>query len=66
MYFKENCLSPLIFKSCFNKFIQCIRQENYRQVGFSPRDDNTSLFQSVHWFQFADNATFATKIEREN
>ena len=33
-----DCLSPLLFNLCFNIFIQFIRQEKYKQLGFSADD----------------------------
>ena len=61
-----DCLSPLIFNLCFNTFIQFIKQEKYKQFGFSPHDENDRLFHPVHWFQFADDAAVVTTNEREN
>ena len=60
------CLSPLIFNLCFNTFIQFIKQEKYKQLGFSPHDENDCLFHPVHWFQFADDAAVITTNERKN
>ena len=60
------CLSPLVFNLCFNTFIQFIKQGKYKQFGFSPHDENDSLFHPVHWFQFADDAAVVTTNEREN
>ena len=51
---------------CFNTFIQLIRQEKYKQLGFSAYDKLDCLFKPVHWFQFADDATVVTTNEREN
>ena len=50
------CLSPLLFKLCFNTFIQYVKAEKFRQLGFSPHD-NESSFNPVHWFQYAGDAT---------
>ena len=61
-----DCLSPLIFNLCFNTFIQFIKQEKYKQFGFSPHDKNDRLFHPIHWFQFADDAAVVTTNEREN
>ena len=51
---------------CFNTFIQFIRQEKYKQLGFSANNKLDCLFQPVHWFQFADDAAVVTTNEREN
>ena len=61
-----DCLSPLIFNLCFNTFIQFIKQEKYKQFGFSPLDENERVFHPVHWFQFADDAAVGTTNERKN
>ena len=61
-----DCLSPLLFNMCFNTFIQFIRQEKYKQLGFSTHDENDRLFNPTHWFQFADDAAVVTTDEREN
>ena len=61
-----DCLSPLLFNMCFNTFIQCIRQEKYKQLGFSSHDKLDCLFKPIHWFQFADDAAVVTTNEREN
>ena len=61
-----DCLSPLIFNLCFNTFIHFIKQEKYKQFGFSPHDENDRLFHPIHWFQFADDAAVVTTNEREN
>ena len=60
------CLSPLVFNICFNTFIHFIKQEKYKQFGFSPRDENDRLFHPGYWFQFADDAAVVTTNEREN
>ena len=44
-----DCLSPLLFNMCFNTFIQFIRQEKYKQLGFSSHDTFDCLFKPVHW-----------------
>ena len=49
-----DCLSSLLFNMCFNTFIQFIRQEKYKQLGFFAYDKLDCLFNPVHWFQFAD------------
>ena len=61
-----DCLSPLLFNLCFNTFIQYIKAEKYKQLGFSPHDQNDRMFQPVHWFQFADDAAVITSNEKEN
>ena len=61
-----DCLSPLLFNLCFNTFIQYIKSDKYKQLGFSPHDGNDRMFQPVHWFQFADDAAVVTSGEREN
>ena len=61
-----DCLSPLVFNMCFNTFIQFIRKEKYKQLGFSANNKLDCLFQPVHWFQFADDAAVFTTNEREN
>ena len=47
---QKDCLSPLLFNMCFNTFIQFIRQEKYKQFGFSPHDENDRLYNPIHWF----------------
>ena len=61
-----DCLSPLLFNMCFNTFIQVIRQEKYKQLGFSSHGATDRLFNPIHWFQFADDAAVVTTDEREN
>ena len=61
-----DCLRPLLFNLCFNTFIQFIKQEKYKQLGFSPHDEHDRLFNPVHWFIFADDAAVVTTNEREN
>ena len=51
-----DCLSPLLFNLCFNKFIQSIKAERYQNLGFSVHDGSDRMFQQVHWIQFADDA----------
>ena len=53
-------------KNSYNSFIQFIKQEKYKQIGFSPHDKNDRLFHPVHWFQFANDAAVVTSNEREN
>ena len=61
-----DCLSPLLFNMCFNTFIQFIKQDKYKQLGFSSHDPTDRLFKPIHWFQFADDAAVVTTDEREN
>ena len=61
-----NCLSPLLVNMCFNTFIQFIRQEKYKQLGFSTHDTFNYLFKPVPWFQFTDDAAVVTTNERSN
>ena len=61
-----DCLSPLLFNLCFNTFIQFIKQEKYKQLGFSPHDEHDRLVNPVHWFQFSDDAAVVTTNEPEN
>ena len=56
-----DCLSPLLFNTCFNTFVQHIKVEKYRQFGFSFKPMNP-----VHWFQYADDAAIITTQESEN
>ena len=59
-------LSPLLFNMCFNTFIQFIRQEKCKQLGFSACDKLDYLFKPVLWFQFAEDAAVVTTKEREH
>ena len=61
-----DCLSPLLFNMCFNNFIQFIKAEKFKQLGFSDYDGTNKLFNRVHWFQFADDAAVISSTEREN
>ena len=61
-----DCLSPLLFNMCFNTFTQNVRQEKYKQFGFSPHDENDGLYNPIHWFQYTDDAAVVTTDEREN
>ena len=38
----------------FNKFIQYIKAEKFRQYGYSYSNDSGLSFRLVHWFQFVD------------
>ena len=61
-----DCLSPLLFNMCFNTFIQYIKAEKFKQLGFSPHSLPDCMFTPDHWFQFADNAAVITNGEKEN
>ena len=56
-----DCLSPLLFNLCFNKFLQHIKSEKYRQFGFSLK-----FLNPIHWSQFADDAAVTSDQESEN
>ena len=56
-----DCLSPLLFNLCFNKFLQHIKSEKYRQFGFSLK-----FLNPIHWFQLADDAAVISGQESEN
>ena len=58
---QRDCFSPLLFKLCFDIFIQHIKSEKYQQFGFSHK-----LRNPIHWFQFADAAAVITSQESEN
>jgi len=51
---------------CFNTFIQCIRQENYKSLCFSVNDQFDCLFKPVQWSHFDDDAAVVTTNWREN
>ena len=61
-----DCLSPLLFNTCFNTFIQYIREDKYKQLGFSSQDKLDCLFKPIHLFQFADDSAVVTTNECEN
>ena len=61
-----DCLSPLLFNLCFNTFIQHIKDENYRQLGYAASINDGLSFNPVHWFQFADDAAVISGQESEN
>ena len=61
-----DCLTPLLFNMCFNTFIHFIKQEKYKQHGFSTHDATDRLFKPIHRFQFADDAAVVATSEREN
>ena len=43
-----------------------MHEEKYKELGFSPRDENNRLFSQIHWFRFADEAGVVTMEEEEN
>ena len=45
-----DCLSPLLFNMCFNTFIQYIKAEEFKQLGFSPHSQQDCMFTPEHWF----------------
>ena len=61
-----DCLSPLLFNLCFNTFIQHIKDENYRKLGYAASINDGLSFNPVHWFQFADDAAVISGQESEN
>ena len=50
----------------FNTFIQHIKTEKYRQLGFWKLNENGTPLNPIHWLQFADDAAVASGQEREN
>ena len=56
-----DCLSLWTFNLCFNTFIHHISHQKFKQFDFSLN----SLY-TIHWFQFADDATVITGLENEN
>ena len=60
------CLSPLLFNMSFNTFIQHIKSEKYRQLGFWKSSENGIPLNPIHWFQFADDAAIVSGQEKEN
>ena len=61
-----DCLSPLLFNMSFNTFIQHIKSEKYRQLGFWKLSEIGIPCNLIHWFQFADDAAVISSQEREN
>ena len=61
-----DCLSPLLFNMSFNTFIQHIKSEKYRQLGFWKSSENGIPLNPIHWFQFADDAAVVSGQEKEN
>ena len=64
--FKGIASAPYFSTYALNTFIQVIKQDKYKQLGFSTHDSTDSLFNPIHWFQFADDAAVVTTDEREN
>ena len=56
-----DCLGPLTFNLCFNKFIRYISDHKFKQFGFT-----ISSLNPIHWFQFADDAAVITGLQNEN
>ena len=50
-----HCLSPLLLNMTFNTFIQHIKSQKYRQLGFWNTIENGITLNPLHWFQFADD-----------
>ena len=50
----------------FNAFIQHIKSEKYRQLGFWKSSENGIPLNPIHWFQFADDAAVVSGQEKEN
>ena len=63
---QSDCLSPLLFNMSFNTFIQHIKSEKYRQLGFWKSSENGIPLNPIHWFQFADDAAVVSGQEKEN
>ena len=61
-----DCLSPLLFNMTFNTFIQHIKSQKYRQLGFWNTIENGITLNPLHWFQFADDAAVISGGEKEN
>ena len=61
-----DCLSPLLFNMSFNTFIQHIKSDNYRQLGFWKLSKIGIPCSPTHWFQFADDAAVISSQEKEN
>ena len=49
-------LSSLLFNMSFNTFIQHIKSESYKQLGFWKFNKSGVPCNPIHWFQFADDA----------
>ena len=50
----------------FNTFIQHIKSEKFRQLGFLKVSENGMRLNPTRWFQFADDAAVVTGQEKEN
>ena len=50
----------------FNTFIQHIKSQKYRQLGFWNTIENGITLNPLHWFQFADDAAVISGGEKEN
>ena len=50
----------------FNTFIQHIKSEKYRQLGFWKLSQIGIPCNPIHWFQFADDAAVISSQEKEN
>ena len=61
-----DCLSPLLFNMSFNTFIQHIKSDQYRQLGFWKLGETGVPCNPIHWFQFADDAAVISGQERQN
>ena len=61
-----DCLSPLLFNMAFNTFVQHIKSEKYRQLGFWKLSEIGIPCNPIHWFQFADDAAVISSQEKEN
>ena len=61
-----DCLSQLLFNMSFNTFIQHIKSEQYRQLGFWKLGETGIPCTPIHWFQFADDAAVISSQEKEN
>ena len=61
-----DCLSSLLFNMSFNTFIQHIKSEQYRQLGFWKLGETGIPCTPIHWFQFADDAAVISSQEKEN
>ena len=57
-----DCLSPLTFNMCFNTFIQYIKSQNFKHLGFKFKTN----FEPRHWFQFANDASVISDTEHKN
>ena len=51
---------------CFKSFIQLVKSDNNKQLGFSPVNERGAIFSPVHWCQFTDDAAVISTIEKEN